>query len=90
MYVHFRLDAPGASSVQLAGDFTEWQPTHELHEVSPGVWAAVVPVRAGVHDYAFVVDGEQWRPDPLAMQVDDGFGGTNSRLSVLPPEQDRV
>lgn len=90
VYVHFRLDAPDASSVRLAGDFTGWQPEHELHEVAPGVWTTVVPVRPGVHDYAFVVDGEQWRPDPLAMQVDDGFGGTNSRLSILPPERGRV
>ena len=90
VYVHFRLDAPDASSVRLAGDFTGWEPTYELNEVAEGVWAAVVPVKAGVHDYAFVVDGEEWTPDPLAMQVDDGFGGTNSRLSVLPPEQGRV
>jgi len=47
----------------------------------------VVPLEAGVHDYAFVVDGEVWTPDPLATSVDDGFGGENSRLSLLPPER---
>ena len=87
IYVHFRLDAPDASSVHLAGDFTDWEPAVELHEAQPGVWTAIVPVRAGVHEYAFVIDGERWTPDPLGTPVDDGFGGQNSRLSVLPPER---
>ena len=90
IYVHFRLDAPGANSVQLAGDFTEWEPTYELHEAQPGIWTVIVPLRAGVHDYAFVIDGERWTPDPLATPVDDGFGGQNSRLSLLPPERIRA
>ncbi|HUF13253.1 MAG TPA: glycogen-binding domain-containing protein [Longimicrobiales bacterium] len=90
IYVHFRLDAPGASSVHLAGDFTDWEPAYQLHESQPGVWTAVVPLQAGVHDYAFVIDGKRWTPDPLATRVDDGFGGENSRLSLLPPEPMRV
>lgn len=90
IYVHFRLDAPDANSVHLAGDFTEWQPTYEMHEAQPGIWTVIVPLRAGVHDYAFVIDGETWTPDPLATPVDDGFGGQNSRLSVLPPERIRA
>lgn len=90
VYVHFRLDAPEASSVELAGDFTDWEPAHELYESRPGVWSVVIPLDPGVHDYAFVVDGERWVPDPLGVSVDDGFGGTNSRLSVLPPEGART
>lgn len=87
IFVHFRLDAPDARSVHLAGDFTEWEPAVEMHEVQPGIWTVIVPLRAGVHDYAFVIDGERWTPDPLGTLVDDGFGGQNSRLSVLPPER---
>ena len=90
IYVHFRLDAPDASSVHLAGDFTQWEPVVEMHEAQPGVWTVIVPLRAGVHDYAFVIDGERWTPDPLATAVDDGFGGRNSRLSILPPERIRA
>lgn len=85
IFVHFRLDAPEASSVALAGDFTGWEPEYEMHEAAPGVWTVSVPLQPGVHDYAFVVDGQQWTPDPLAASVDDGFGGVNSRLSLLPP-----
>ncbi len=84
VYVQFRLEAPGARHVALAGSFTEWQPNYILKETSPGVWTALVPLRPGVHDYAFVVDGEHWIADPHALQVADDFGGVNSRIS-LPP-----
>ena len=82
--VQFRLAAPDAHRVSLAGTFTDWQPAVELPQTTPGEWTALVPLAPGVHDYAFVVDGEQWVPDPHAPGVDDDFGGTNSRLS-LPP-----
>lgn len=81
--VQFRLDAPDAQQVQLAGDFTEWEPAHSLIRADDGVWTIIVPVAAGVHQYAFVVDGERWVADPLAPYVDDGFGGSNSRLDVV-------
>jgi hypothetical protein len=85
MYVQFRLEAPEASQVALAGSFTDWQPRYVLHETAPGIWVVLVPLQPGVHDYAFIVDGERWTPDPSAPQVDDQFGGTNSRLSLAPP-----
>lgn len=90
VFVAFRLDARGASRVELAGDFTAWKPTYALHESAPGVWSVVVPLEPGVHDYAFVVDGERWTPDPLAPTVADGFGGVNSRMAVLPPLRGRA
>ena len=58
--------------------------------MAPGVWTITVPLTQGVHDYAFVVDGRQWIPDPYAPRVDDGFGGTNSRLTLLLPETSRI
>jgi hypothetical protein len=83
VYVQFRLEAGGARQVSIAGTFTGWQPSLELRETEPGVWTALVPLRPGVHDYAFVVDGTEWRPDPNApQQVDDSFGGTNSRITL--------
>lgn len=86
VYVRFRLDAAGASSVRLAGSFNGWQPNVQLSELSPGHWSALVPLRPGVHDYAFVLDGERWVADPDAIPVRDGFGGVNSRIALLNPE----
>lgn len=85
LFVQFRIDAAGARHVALAGSFSGWEPRYELHETSPGVWSVLVPLPPGVHDYAFVIDGAVWVPDPHAPQVDDSFGGRNSRLALLPP-----
>ena len=82
VFVQFRLEAP-AMRVQLAGSFTNWEPRYDLRQSAPGMWTITVPLTQGVHDYAFVVDGQQWVPDPHAPQIGDGFGGTNSRLSLL-------
>src|SRR3954451_21552068 len=84
VYVQFRIAVPGAHSVALAGTFTGWKPAVALRRSADGEWTALVPLRPGVHDYAFVVDGERWGTDPNAPQVDDSFGGTNSRISLLP------
>lgn len=89
LLVQFRLQAADASNVKLAGSFTQWQPQYELHQSSPGIWTITLPLPLGVHDYAFVVDGQRWVADPYAQAVDDGFGGTNSRIAILPPDQSR-
>lgn len=82
VYVQFRLEVEDASQVAIAGTFTGWQPEYQLRETEPGVWSALIPLAPGVHDYAFVVDGEEWVADPHAPQVADSFGGTNSRISL--------
>jgi hypothetical protein len=86
LLVEFRFHAPEARAVALAGDFTGWEPAYELMPSGPGVWTVVVPLEPGVHDYAFVVDGDRWVPDPSAPAIGDGFGGYNSRVSVLAPD----
>ena len=89
VFVQFRLDA-SASRVQLAGSFTNWEPRFDLHQSAPGIWTITVPLTQGVHDYAFVVNGKQWIPDPYAPHIDDGFGGTNSRLALMSPVAPRL
>lgn len=84
--VQFRLDAPDAQQVSLAGDFTRWKAQHQLIRSDNGTWTIVVPLEPGVHDYAFIIDGERWIADPMAPTIDDGFGGQNSRLAVLAPD----
>lgn len=87
VYVELRFDAPGASSVDVAGDFTNWQPTVPLQDPDgDGVWTGLVPMSPGIHQYMFVVNGTKWVTDPgAARHVDDGFGHRNAVVAVPAP-----
>jgi len=89
VYVQFTLEAPEASSVAVAGDFTGWESRFFLEDVDgDGVWSGRVPVSPGVHEYMFVVDGERWVTDPRAERYsDDGFGNRNAVLAVATPKK---
>lgn len=81
----FVFIAPEASSVQVTGDFVDWRPEGIAleEERATGIWTVDVPLEPGVYQYAFVVDGVEWRPDPRAVSsVDDGFGRENSVVIV--------
>jgi hypothetical protein len=82
--VRFVLVAPEAARVSVAGTFNQWDATATplVRTGDAGVWAATLSLPAGEHQYAFVVDGARWVPDPAAPAVDDGFGG-GRRNSVL-------
>lgn len=84
--VRFALRAPGAHQVALVGDFNAWG-AHEVRLQDPEgdeVWHIVLPLKPGVYQYMFVVDGKTWMPDPLGNEmVDDGFGQRNSLMKVV-------
>jgi anti-sigma factor RsiW len=77
---------PGATTVQVAGDFNGWNPAlTSLEQISDGAWAVTIPLRPGRYEYMFVVDGHQWIADPFAAELnDDGFGSRNAVLDVRP------
>lgn len=82
--VRFVLTAPDAREVTVAGTFNQWDShaTPLVRTGSTGVWTATITLPAGQHQYAFVVDGQRWVPDPAAPAVDDGFGRRNSVLTL--------
>ena len=84
--VEFRLEAPGATSVALAGDFNDWETDMVLEDRDgDGIWTGRVPIQPGVHKYMFVIDGTEWVTDPDAERYsDDGFGNRNAVLAVTP------
>src|SRR4029077_8715410 len=69
--VRFVLVAPDARQVSLAGTFNQWDPqaTPLVRAGATGVWTATLTPPAGQHQYAFVVDGARWVPDPGAPAV---------------------
>jgi hypothetical protein len=81
--VRFVLSAPDAHEVSVAGTFNQWNAdATPLVRTAAGVWTATITLPAGEHQYAFVVDGVRWVPDPAAPAVDDGFGRRNSVLTL--------
>lgn len=83
--MRFRYVNSEASSVAVAGDFTNWEPVElEPQQVNgETVWTGIVPVSHGEHRYMFVIDGEKWVTDPLApVQREDGFGNRNAVLAL--------
>ncbi len=84
VYVQFVLEAPLATSVAVAGDFSDWEPSFLLTDSDgDGVWTGRVPIRPGVHSYMFLIDELEWQTDPNAERYqDDGFGNRNAVLAV--------
>ena len=83
--VQFVLAAPGATGVTLVGDFNDWDPAAlPLRPTADGaVWSVTIPLTPGRHEYAFVVDGTEWVPDPAAPPAPGAdFGEPNSVVTV--------
>jgi len=84
VFVQFALEAPGANSVAVAGDFNAWEGEYELEDLDgDGIWTGRVLLSPGVHQYMFVIDGSDWVTDPNAERyTDDGFGNQNAIIAV--------
>ncbi len=75
---------PHAKTVQLAGDFNNWQPQNNpLEKVGQGgVWQTKLKLPAGKYRYRLVVDG-QWQQDPYNEWTEPNpFGDFNSVVEV--------
>jgi 1,4-alpha-glucan branching enzyme len=76
--VAFRVWAPNARSVAVAGDFNEW--SGERHPLMPeggGTWSADIEGARAGDGYKFVIlgpAGEVWRKNPYARDVDHSNG----------------
>ena len=84
--VEFSLEAPDATTVAVAGDFSGWATDFLLEDADgDGIWTGRIPISPGLHKYMFVVDGTEWITDPRAQRyADDGFGNRNAVLAVAP------
>ncbi len=84
--VKLALVAPRARAVTVAGDWNSWNPASDrLSDANgDGVWEIELHLKANrEYRYQFIINGESWIPDPRAgLQVEDGFGGTDSVLDM--------
>ncbi len=68
----FRLWAPHAREVKLAGDFNAWQPA-SMRRTDGGVWEVTVTGVRQYDSYKYVITGadgvERWKADPYAFHA---------------------
>lgn len=85
--VTFSLYAPHAKSVEVAGDFNQWQSgaTPLVGPDEKGVWRVKLTLSTSLHriEYVYWVDGASRKIDTAQPVVQDGFAGENNVL-VLP------
>ena len=73
--------AGAAASVELAGDFTDWQPW-PLRRRGDGMWETVLPIPSGLHRLNVRIDGGAWIvPAGLSRAADD-YGDDVGILAV--------
>jgi 1,4-alpha-glucan branching enzyme len=81
--VIFSAFYPQAGSVQLAGDFNNWQPAkNPMQKTVDGAWQLKLPLAKGIYRYRLVVDGV-WQQDPNnKMTEPNPYGELNSVVKV--------
>jgi glycosidase len=65
-------------SVAVAGTFNSWRgDASPLQRIDAGRWQTTLPVSPGRHLYKYVLEGEEWVPDPANPWVsEDGQGNS--------------
>jgi len=85
--VCFRILAVDAKQVSVAGSFNAWDPeATPLRPAGDGWWESCIKLAPGVYQYAYVINGAWTAPPEAKTTVEDGFGGRNGILEVLPPD----
>jgi hypothetical protein len=72
---------PGAATVELAGDFTDWNPV-KLSSAGDDEWRIVVPVPSGIRRAILRADGGAWRVPPGTRAVPSEFGPEVGEFTV--------
>jgi hypothetical protein len=82
----FTILVPTARSVAIIGDFNDWDPASgRMQRLSEeGLWSITLPLRAGRHEYQFLVDDTLHVPDARAPRTSSDFGSVNSVITVVP------
>ncbi|MBP1733112.1 MAG: glycoside hydrolase family 13 domain protein [Deltaproteobacteria bacterium] len=79
----FKLQAPEAAEVFVAGCFNEWDPTADpLQRGEEGVWACTLMLEPGEHEYRFVVDGVWWDDPVNSIRRQNDLGCENCIIIV--------
>jgi hypothetical protein len=72
--------APGAVLVEVAGDFSDWEPVALTRDGR--LWKVELTLPAGIHKINIRIDGGAWRVPPGTVPSADEFGGEVGLLTV--------
>jgi hypothetical protein len=75
------IRAPGARSVELVGDFTDWVPL-ALSTSGGGEWSVTRAIEPGIHRVRVRINGGEWSPPPGLPRSLDMFGGEVGVLTI--------
>ena len=79
----FKLHAPQAKEVFLAGDFNDWNPTeYRLRRYKDGIYKKKLQLKPGRYQYLFRVDGEWWTDPEHHERVSNPYGSENSVITI--------
>lgn len=74
---------PGAASVEITGDFTQWKPVSLIQNpLRSGVWSATVSMPPGKYQMNMRVNGGSWMVPPGLLPLTDEFGGAVGLLVI--------
>jgi hypothetical protein len=79
--VSLAIHAPGAAQVEVAGDFSNWEPV-ALSRGVDGVWIAPLAVSRGTYRFNVRIDGGEWIVPAGVTGLRDEFGGAVGLLRV--------
>jgi 1,4-alpha-glucan branching enzyme len=79
----FKLNAPHAKMVNIAGSFNNWNPKKlSAKKDAKGNWTVKINLKPGKYEYKFLVDGN-WINDPNCRAYSPNpFGSSNSVIEV--------
>jgi hypothetical protein len=81
--VRIKLAAPGARSVEITGDFSNWVPLRLAPDgMDADSWTVTLPMNAGKYQMNIRVNGGLWSVPPGLLSMLDEFGGSVGLLVV--------
>lgn len=83
----FRVFCPQAEQVEIVGTFTGWHDRPvSMRRDKDGWWMATLDLEPGDHEFQYLIDRREWRPDYAAggLRLNE-FGTWVSQLTVHRP-----
>ena len=81
--VRLVISAPEATSVEVTGTFTDWQPVSLVQNANGRTWEIVLPLARGLHRIDVRINGGRWQAPAGTARVADDYGG-EAGVFVVP------